>query len=134
VALYLLQHLEVCSPASKGSSGHWLFISAFMPASRSSAMTSHCASDHFIPYALHCTCLQCSATFVALYLLQHLEVCSPASKGSSGHWLFISAFMPASRSSAMTSHCALDHFIPMPVPHSSSTFCNFCSFLPFPTS
>ena len=53
--------------------------------------------DHFIAYALHRTRLPASVTFAALYLLQRLKARFPAAKGSSGHRLFISAFMLASK-------------------------------------
>jgi len=53
--------------------------------------------DHFIAYALHRTRLHLSVTFAALYLLQRLKARFPAAKGSSGHRLFISAFMLASK-------------------------------------
>jgi hypothetical protein len=53
--------------------------------------------DHFIAYALHRTRLHASVTFAALYLLQRLKARFPAAKGSSGHRLFISAFMLASK-------------------------------------
>ncbi|KAI0285233.1 hypothetical protein BC826DRAFT_918884 [Russula brevipes] len=53
--------------------------------------------DHFIAYALHRTRLHNSVTFAALYLLQRLKARFPAAKGSSGHRLFISAFMLASK-------------------------------------
>ena len=53
--------------------------------------------DHFIAYALHCMQLHASVTFVALYLLQRLKAHFPAAKGSSGHQLFIPAFMLASK-------------------------------------
>jgi len=53
--------------------------------------------DHFIAYALHRTRLHPSVTFAALYLLQRLKARFPAAKGSSGHRLFISAFMLASK-------------------------------------
>ncbi|KAI0282484.1 hypothetical protein BGY98DRAFT_954300 [Russula aff. rugulosa BPL654] len=53
--------------------------------------------DHFIAYALHRTRLHSSVTFAALYLLQRLKARFPAAKGSSGHRLFISAFMLASK-------------------------------------
>ncbi|KAN0124364.1 hypothetical protein V8E52_002013 [Russula decolorans] len=61
---------------------------------------------HFIAYALHRTRLHASVTFTALYLLQHLrpkglkarlKACFPAAKGSSGHRLFIPAFLLASK-------------------------------------
>jgi hypothetical protein len=53
--------------------------------------------DHFIAYTLHHTHLHPSVTFAALYILQHLKACFPAAKGSSGHHLFILAFMLASK-------------------------------------
>ncbi|KAH9959378.1 hypothetical protein BGW80DRAFT_1128615, partial [Lactifluus volemus] len=53
--------------------------------------------DHFIAYALHRTRLHQSVTFAALYLLQRLKARFLAAKGSSGHRLFISAFMLASK-------------------------------------
>ncbi|KAF8496733.1 hypothetical protein F5888DRAFT_361422 [Russula emetica] len=53
--------------------------------------------DHFIAYALHRTRLHSSVTFAALHLLQRLKARFPAAKGSSGHRLFISAFMLASK-------------------------------------
>ncbi|KAN0139574.1 hypothetical protein V8E53_002603, partial [Lactarius tabidus] len=43
------------------------------------------------------THLHPTVTFTALCLLQCLEACFPAAKGSSGHCLFISAFMLASK-------------------------------------
>ncbi|KDQ57145.1 hypothetical protein JAAARDRAFT_178726 [Jaapia argillacea MUCL 33604] len=51
----------------------------------------------FIAYALHRTRLHASVTFAALYLLQCLKVRFPAAQGSSGHRLFIAAFMIASK-------------------------------------
>ena len=51
----------------------------------------------FIAYALHRTRLHPSVTFAALYLLQRLKSCFPATKGPSGHRLFLSAFMLASK-------------------------------------
>ena len=52
---------------------------------------------NFVAYALHRTRLPPSVTFAALYLLQRLKVRFPAARGSSGHRLFISAFMIASK-------------------------------------
>ncbi|KAI0653501.1 hypothetical protein C8Q70DRAFT_937610 [Cubamyces menziesii] len=52
---------------------------------------------NFIAYALHRTRLHISVTFAALYLLQRLKARFPAARGSSGHRLFISAFMIASK-------------------------------------
>lgn len=51
----------------------------------------------FIAYALHRTRLHASVTFSALFLLQRLKARFPAARGSSGHRLFISAFMLASK-------------------------------------
>ncbi|VDC01763.1 unnamed protein product [Peniophora sp. CBMAI 1063] len=53
--------------------------------------------DHFIAYALHRTCLPESVTYASLFLLQRLKARFSAAKGSSGHRLFISAFMLASK-------------------------------------
>jgi hypothetical protein len=53
--------------------------------------------DVFVAYALHRTRLQSSVTFAALYLLQRLKQRFPAARGSSGHRLFLSAFMIASK-------------------------------------
>jgi hypothetical protein len=53
--------------------------------------------DHFIAYALHCMWLHSSVTFAMLPLLQCLNARFPTAKGSSGHCLFISAFMLASK-------------------------------------
>jgi hypothetical protein len=52
---------------------------------------------HFIAYALHRTKLHASVTFAALVLLQRLKARFPTARGSSGHRLFISAFMIASK-------------------------------------
>ncbi|KAG8907268.1 hypothetical protein FRB99_004962 [Tulasnella sp. 403] len=51
----------------------------------------------FIAYALHRTRLNPSVTFCALFLLSRLKGRFPAARGSSGHRLFISAFMIASK-------------------------------------
>jgi len=51
----------------------------------------------FIAYALHRTRLHQSVTFCALFLLSRLKGRFPAARGSSGHRLFISAFMIASK-------------------------------------
>lgn len=52
---------------------------------------------HFIAYALHRTRLPSVVTFAALLLLQRLKTRYPYARGSSGHRLFISAFMLASK-------------------------------------
>ena len=51
----------------------------------------------FIAYALHRTRLHPSITFAALYLLQRLKTRFVAARGSSGHRLFILAFMITSK-------------------------------------
>ena len=48
---------------------------------------------HFFAYTLYHTGLMSSVTFAALYLLQQLKTWFIAACGSSGHHLFISAFM-----------------------------------------
>jgi Cyclin, N-terminal domain len=52
---------------------------------------------YFIAYALHRTKLHQSVMFAALVLLQRLKARFPTARGSSGHRLFISAFMIASK-------------------------------------
>ncbi|KAG5652849.1 hypothetical protein H0H81_003412 [Sphagnurus paluster] len=52
---------------------------------------------NFIAYGLHRTKLHPSVTFAALILLQRLKARFPTARGSSGHRLFISAFMIASK-------------------------------------
>ncbi|KAJ7818185.1 hypothetical protein B0H14DRAFT_3089563 [Mycena olivaceomarginata] len=52
---------------------------------------------YFIAYALHRTKLHQSVTYAALVLLQRLKARFPTARGSSGHRLFISAFMIASK-------------------------------------
>ena len=52
---------------------------------------------HFVAYALHRTRLHQSVTFTALGLLCRLKTRFPAARGSSGHRLFLSAFMIASK-------------------------------------
>ncbi|KZP29093.1 hypothetical protein FIBSPDRAFT_992030, partial [Athelia psychrophila] len=52
---------------------------------------------HFIAYAFHRTKLHAAVTFAALVLLQRLKARFPTARGSSGHRLFISAFMLASK-------------------------------------
>lgn len=55
--------------------------------------------SEFIAYALYRTRLPEFVTFQALYLLLRLKIRFPAARGSSGHRLFISALMLASKSS-----------------------------------
>ncbi|KAJ7287223.1 hypothetical protein C8J57DRAFT_579840 [Mycena rebaudengoi] len=52
---------------------------------------------YFIAYALHRTKLHQAVTYAALVLLQRLKARFPTARGSSGHRLFISAFMIASK-------------------------------------
>ena len=52
---------------------------------------------YFIAYALHRKRLHSRVTFAALVLLQRLKAKFPTARGSSGHRLFISAFMIASK-------------------------------------
>ncbi|CAE6350386.1 hypothetical protein RSOLAG22IIIB_04743 [Rhizoctonia solani] len=65
------------------------------PATSQSAVTPSLAQ--FVAYALHRTRLHSSVTFCALYLLSRLKNRFPAARGSSGHRLYISAFMIASK-------------------------------------
>ncbi|CCO29291.1 hypothetical protein BN14_03299 [Rhizoctonia solani AG-1 IB] len=65
------------------------------PATSQSVVTPSLA--HFVAYALHRTRLHSSVTFCALYLLSRLKNRFPAARGSSGHRLYISAFMIASK-------------------------------------
>jgi hypothetical protein len=51
----------------------------------------------FIAYALHRTKLHSSVAITALILLNRLKIRFPTARGSSGHRLFISAFMLASK-------------------------------------
>lgn len=52
---------------------------------------------HFIAYAIHRTRLPEVVVFTSLFLLARLKERFPAARGSSGHRLFISAFMIASK-------------------------------------
>ncbi|EPQ55085.1 hypothetical protein GLOTRDRAFT_41750, partial [Gloeophyllum trabeum ATCC 11539] len=67
------------------------------PSTTTSPSTPSPPLANFIAYALHRTRLHSSVTFAALYLLQRLKARFPAARGSSGHRLFISAFMIASK-------------------------------------
>lgn len=57
----------------------------------------HGKLPYFIAYALHRTKLHPAVTYAALVLLQRLKARFPTARGSSGHRLFISAFMIASK-------------------------------------
>ncbi|KAJ7659706.1 hypothetical protein DFH06DRAFT_1402746 [Mycena polygramma] len=52
---------------------------------------------YFIAYALHRTKLHQAVTYAALVLLQRLKARFPTARAASGHRLFISAFMVASK-------------------------------------
>lgn len=66
---------------------------------RASKTPSGSRAAEFIAYALYRTRLPEAVTFQALYLLLRLKIRFPAARGSSGHRLFISALMIASKSS-----------------------------------
>ena len=70
----------------------WLACPEYPPTS----CGSQTKLPHSIAYALHRTKLHTSVTFAAL-LLQRLKASLPTARGSSGHRLFISAFMIASK-------------------------------------
>ncbi|KAJ7764075.1 hypothetical protein B0H14DRAFT_3895433 [Mycena olivaceomarginata] len=74
-----ITHLFACPP-SPPQSTHW---QAKLP--------------YFIAYALHRTKLHQAVTYATLVLLQRLKARFPTTHGSSGHRLFISAFMIASK-------------------------------------
>jgi hypothetical protein len=118
VALYPLSCLKARFLPAKGSSGHHLFISAFMPTSKlirrdvySSKLWCIVGQGMFALWEINHMererpsylewQLNVDATtlpFAALYPLQRLKACFPLAKESSGHRLFISAFMPTSKS------------------------------------
>ncbi|RPD57751.1 hypothetical protein L227DRAFT_551690 [Lentinus tigrinus ALCF2SS1-6] len=52
---------------------------------------------NFIAYVIHRTKRDVSVTFAALYLLHRLKARHPAARGSSGHRLFLSGFIVASK-------------------------------------
>jgi len=58
---------------------------------------SHTKLPYFVAYAIHRTKLHPSVTFAALALLQRLKARFPSARGSSGHRLFISAYMISSK-------------------------------------
>ena len=82
----------------------------------SSSPTPPPSLAHFIAYALHHTRLTSSVTVAAPYLLRRLKTRFIAARGSSGHRLFISAFMIASKSSAT---------IPTPASPGASHVCSW---------
>ena len=53
--------------------------------------------SHFVAYALYRTRLPMAVVYFALLLLKRLKTQYPVARGSSGHRLFISAFMLASK-------------------------------------
>jgi hypothetical protein len=112
-ALYPLQRLKARFPPAKGSSGHRLSISAFMPTSKLICDNMYSSKSWCIVgqgmFTLReinpmeremCSYLEWqlnvnAATwpFAAQYPLQRLKARFPPAKGSSGHHLFISALM-----------------------------------------
>ncbi|KAF8911483.1 hypothetical protein CPB84DRAFT_1761932 [Gymnopilus junonius] len=62
-----------------------------------SSSQSQAKLPYFIAYALHRTKLHSAVTFAALVLLQRLKARFPSARGSSGHRLFISAYMISSK-------------------------------------
>ena len=62
-----------------------------------SSTHAHAKLPFFIAYALHRTKLHQSVMFASLILLQRLKARFPSARGSSGHRLFISAFMISSK-------------------------------------
>ncbi|CAA7260527.1 unnamed protein product [Cyclocybe aegerita] len=62
-----------------------------------SSTHAHAKLPYFIAYALHRTKLHNAVTFAALVLLQRLKARFPSARGSSGHRLFISAYMISSK-------------------------------------
>jgi len=79
LAARFITHLFAC-PDYPPSSGH-----------------THAKLPYFIGYALHRTKLHPAVTFAALVLLQRLKARFPSARGSSGHRLFISAYMISSK-------------------------------------
>lgn len=73
-------------------------VEALQASSKSSNSSTPRLSE-FIAYALHRTRLPLAVTHQALFLLKRLKSRFPAARGSSGHRLFISALMLASKSS-----------------------------------
>jgi hypothetical protein len=114
LAHYPLQCLKARFPMAKGSLGHHLFISTFMPTLKIICDDTYSSESWCVVrqgmFALQeinqieqeeCSYLEwqlnvnaATLPFTALYPLQHLKACFPPAKGSSGHCLFISAFMP----------------------------------------
>ncbi|CAG7854827.1 SubName: Full=Uncharacterized protein {ECO:0000313/EMBL:CCA68718.1} [Serendipita indica DSM 11827] len=73
-------------------------VPMFAGASMSGTSNGSCPPlAHFIAYAIHRTRLPEVVVFTALFLLARLKERFPAARGSSGHRLFISAFMIASK-------------------------------------
>lgn len=72
-------------------------IPLFASTSGSSSPTTCPPLANFIAYAIHRTRLPEVVVFTALFLLSRLKDRFPAARGSSGHRLFISAFMIASK-------------------------------------
>jgi hypothetical protein len=73
-----------------------LFTCSDAPPTTSKSTTTPSLA-HFVAYTLHRTCYHSSVTFSALYLLSRLKDRFPASHGSSGHRLYITAMIIASK-------------------------------------
>ena len=91
ICAHYISNLFHCPNQPPPSSAHLFYCPNRSPSSPPPSLA------HFIAYALHRTRLHSHVTFAALYLLQRLKMRFPAARGSSGHRLFISAFMIASK-------------------------------------
>lgn len=87
---------EILAKTAAHFVGHLFTCPEFPPAVPGAPQLS-IRLDMFIAYALHRTRLHESVTYASLYLLQRLKARFPAAKGSSGHRLFVSAYMLASK-------------------------------------
>lgn len=76
---------------------HLFTCPEFPPGSNPNSRHEQARLPLFIAYALHRTKLHPSVVFAALVLLQRLKARFPTARGSSGHRLFISAYMIASK-------------------------------------
>ncbi|KIY50267.1 hypothetical protein FISHEDRAFT_64911 [Fistulina hepatica ATCC 64428] len=89
-----VRHLFACPeiPSVTGDPSNPAVAAQLATASRPSVRL-----PYFIAYALHRTKLHQSVVFAALILLQRLKARFPRARGSSGHRLFIAAYMIASK-------------------------------------
>ncbi|KAF7324794.1 Alternative cyclin Pcl12 [Mycena kentingensis (nom. inval.)] len=90
-----ITHLFACPPFPPQSTHSQVRIPP--PSLRVALTTLEAKLPYFIAYALHRTKLHQAVTYAALVLLQRLKARFPTARGSSGHRLFISAFMIASK-------------------------------------